>query len=326
MLFSSMSAPVPPAPAATEYAAALGLAAEALNAPAPPVDAAEDEVVAAVGAYLAAAHLAPVPFPSIAMEILELVRFPDVDLNELARYVRVDGALAGGVLALANSAVYRSVRRIDTVKDAVARLGISEVARLAAAISMKSVYSEDATRSHERFRPLWTQLFLHAVTVARCASELARQKVAATAGSEQTFMAGLLHDVGLASVLRGAAELTIFGKLPEVDPGVIRRVLFRLHVEAGTELHASWRLPPSLAEVATHHHEPGAAGEPSPQLHLVRMVSALDLLRRAPGMHPRALAEVVESARELRVPPSRVKTMPADLDTAEAWVATVFPA
>src|SRR5512140_830266 len=235
--------PQPPAPSATgeNYAAALEVDPASLAAPEPPAEGAEAEAVQAVRAYLAASHLSPIAFPSIAMEILELVRYPDVDLAELSRYVRVDGALAGGVLALANSAVYRSVRRIDTVKDAVARLGISEVARLAAAISMKSVYSEDATRSHERFRPLWTQLFLHAVTVARCASELARQKVAATAGSEQTFMAGLLHDVGLASVLRGAAELTIFGKLPEVDPGVIRRVLFRLHVEAGTELHESWR-------------------------------------------------------------------------------------
>jgi putative nucleotidyltransferase with HDIG domain len=222
--------------------------------------------------------------------------------------------------------VYRGVRRIDTVKDAVARLGISEVARLAAAISMKSVYSEDVTRSHERFRALWTQLFLHAVVVARCASELARQKLAATSGTEQTFMAGLLHDVGLASTLRATAELSIFGKLPELEPAVLRRVLYRLHVEAGAELHKSWRLPPSLAEVAAHHHEPTAAGEPAPLVHLVRLVSALDLLRRAPGMHPRAPAEVVESARALHVPPGRVATMPADLDAAESWVSTVFPA
>jgi putative nucleotidyltransferase with HDIG domain len=222
--------------------------------------------------------------------------------------------------------VYRSVRRIDTVKDAVARLGISEVARLAAAISMKSVYSEDATRSHERFRPLWTELFLHAVSVARCTSELARQKVANTTGTEQTFMAALLHDVGLASALRATAELTLFGKLPELDPVVIRRVLFRLHVDAGVELQKAWRLPPSLSEVAAQHHAPTATGEPALLVHLVRVVSALDLLRRAPGMHPGALAEVADGARALHIPPARVKSMPADLDAAEAWVATVFPA
>jgi len=274
--------------------------------------------------YLAASHTSPVPFPSIAMEILELVRYPDVDLNELARYIRVDGALAGGVLALANSAVYRAVRRIDTVKEAVARLGMSEVARLAAAISMRALYSTDATRAHEAFQPVWQRLFQHAVTVARCASELARQKLARTPGVEQTFMAGLLHDVGLAAALRAAAELTSYGKLPALEEPLLDRVLHRVHVEAGVELHKIWQLPPTLSEVAAHHHGPVPHGELEPVIHLVRMVSARDLLGRAPWSHPRAAAEVVESARTLGLSAQRVEGLAADLAAAEAWVATAF--
>ena len=287
----------------------------------PPASAAAHECL---GAYLAATHGSPVAFPSVAMEILELVRFPDVDLNELARYIRSDGALSGGVLALANSAASRAVRRIDTVKDAVARLGISEVARLAAAISMKSLYSADATRAHERFQPVWTRLFLHAVTVGRSTSELAKQKVVITPGVEQTFMAGLLHDVGMAGAMRAVAELTFFGKLPELDDPVLARVLYRVHVEAGVELHKTWQLPPTLADVAARHHDLTFSGEGSALVHLVRLVSAVDLLRRSPASNPRAGVEILESVQVLGLPPARLKLVAGELEKAAAWSSTVF--
>jgi len=323
----SPSAPTPaPSSSDAEYAAALQVDPAVITAPEVPLSGEEADALQRVRAYLAASHSSPMVFPTIAMEILELVRYPDVDLNELARYIRVDGALAGGVMALANSAIYRAVRRIDTVKDAVARLGISEVARLAAAISMRSLYCADASRANEVLQPLWQRLFLHAVTVARCASDLARHKVAATPGVEQTFMAGLLHDVGLSAVLRAVAELAFFGKLPQLEEPVLSRVLDRAHVEAGAELHRAWKLPPTLADVASHHHGPVPEGANGPLIHLVRLVSARDLLRRAPASHPRAAAEVVESSRALGLSAARVKELAADLEVAEAWVATAFPA
>ncbi len=318
--------PARPGAADADYARALDVDPAALGAPEQAPSPAEANATQVLRAYLAASHASPVPFPSIAMEILELVRYPDVDLNELSRYIRVDPALAGGVLALANSAIYRAVRRIDTIKEAVGRLGISEVARLAAAISMRSLYSADAAQAHQAFQPVWQRNFQHAVTVARCASELAKQKVAQTPGIEQTFMAGLLHDVGLAAALRALAELVAYGKLPALEEPALGRVLQRVHLDIGIQLHKGWQLPPTLAEVAAHHHGPVPPTELAPLVHLVRMVSARDLLRRVPGANPKGAVEIAESARALGVTPEREKALAADLDAAEAWVATVFPA
>jgi putative nucleotidyltransferase with HDIG domain len=315
----------PSAPDAA-FAAALGVAAEALAAPEPEPTAEEARIAEAVRGHFAVARPDPASFPSIAMQILELVRYPDVDLNELAKYIRVDGALAGGVLALANSPYYRAVRKIDTVKDAVSRLGISEVARLTAAISMRSLYSAEAATAHARFAPVWTALFLHAATVGRCASDLARQKVAPEAGVEQVFVAGLLHDVGKGVAMRSLAELVAFGKLAPPEPEVLARVLHLVHVDVGAEMHRAWGLPASLADAASLHHAPDLGpGEGRALVHLVRLVSARDLLRRAPAVHPRAPAEILSSARALGLSPARVRDLAADLDAAEAWVRTVFP-
>jgi len=315
----------PEAPDAA-FAAALAVEPAAFAAAEPEPSAEEARLAEAVRNHFAAARPDPASFPSIAMQILELVRYPDVDLNELAKYIRVDGALAGGVLALANSAYYRAVRKIDTVKDAVSRLGIAEVARLTAAISMKALYSADAASAHAKFEPVWTALFLHAATVGRCASDLARQKVAPVPGVEQVFVAGLLHDVGKGVAMRTLAELVQFGKLAPPEPSVIARVLHRVHVEIGVEMHQAWSLPDTLTQAAALHHaaelEPGEANA---LVHVVRLVSARDLLRREPGTHPRAAAEILQSARALGLSPARVHALAADLDGAEAWVKTVFP-
>jgi putative nucleotidyltransferase with HDIG domain len=313
----------PDAPDAA-WAAALGIDPAALGAQLPDPTPEEQRVVDAVRSHFAVSRPGPAAFPSVAMQILELVRYPDIDLNELARYIRVDGALAGGVLALANSAVYRAVRRIDTVKEAVARLGMSEVARLAAAISMKSLYSPESAGGQKGYEPVWSALFFHAASVGRCASELAKQKLAPTPGVEQAFMAGLLHDVGKGVAMRSVAELTEYGKLPALPVDLVRRVIHRVHVEIGTEMHKVWQLPPTLAEVAANHHLARPPGD-APFIHLVRLVSSVDLVRREPATWPGAAGEAVQSAKALGIGPARVKALGPELETAEAWVKTVFP-
>lgn len=254
------------------------------------------------------------------------MRYPDVDLAELSKYIRMDGALAASLLALANSAVYRGVRHIDSVKDAVARIGLGEVAKLTAAISTRSLYGAEELAEYQRFGPLWRLLFFHGATVARAASELSRKKVPCGQGPEQVFVAALLHDVGKAIALRSLAALEAAGKLPASGDDGAARLLHQVHVPVGDQMQRKvWNLPPLFAEVAAHHHDGQAApGEAAATVHLVRMVSAWDLLRAEPALHPAAPAEILASARALKLSPVQLADVPAALDEAEDWVGLLF--
>ena len=95
----------PPAPAALSadpaapdaaYAPALSLPPEALAAPESPASAEEALAGEKVLAHFALHRPGPASFPTISLRILELVRYPDVNLAELAKYIRMDGALAAG--------------------------------------------------------------------------------------------------------------------------------------------------------------------------------------------------------------------------------------
>jgi HD-like signal output (HDOD) protein len=315
-----------PGAADADFAAALGLPPAALAAPEVPPTAEEAQAGEKVLAHFALNHPGPASFPTISLRILELVRYPDVNLAELAKYIRMDGALAASLLALPNSAVYRGVKHIDTVKDAVARIGLGEVAKLTAAISTRSLYGAEELSEFRRFAPLWRQLFFHGATVARAASELSRQRIPVKQGVEQVFMAGLLHDVGKAIALRSLAALEAGGKLAPSGDEAAARLLHQVHVPVGAEMQRRvWNLPPLFADAAAHHHD-GAVGpgETAATVHLVRLVSAVDLLRAEPALHPAAGAEILASARALGLSPAKVKPVETALDEAEAWVALLF--
>jgi HD-like signal output (HDOD) protein len=307
------------------FAAALGLAPEAFDAAAPPLSAEEDRAARAVVEHFSINHPGPASFPTISLQILDLVRHPDVNLVELAKYIRMDGALASGLLALANSATYRAVNRIETVKDAVSRLGLTEVAKLTAAISTRSLYGPEEAAEYKRFAALWGRLFFHAATVARGASELTKQRLLLTAGPEQVFMAGLLHDVGKSIALRSLAALEASHKVPAMDDAAVSRILHAVHVEVGARMHQVWNMPPTYTAVATHHHDaPVPAGDAGAATHLVRLVSAHDLLRHEPELHPRGPAEILDSARALGLSPARLGAFAKQLDETEAWVEMLF--
>jgi putative nucleotidyltransferase with HDIG domain len=321
------TAALPTAPDApdAEFARALGLAPEALAATAPPLGPEEEAARVSVLEHYAAMRPGPSSFPAIATQILELVRYPDVDLKQLTSYIRLDGALAASILALANSAIYRAVRHIDSLKDAVARLGLGEVARLAAAVSMRTLYQPEVLGEFQRHAPTWERLFLHGIRTARAASELARRKLAPTPGAEQAFLAGLLHDVGMSIAMRSYAAREQAKKIAPLDQAALDRVLHAVHVEVGVDLHRTWNLPPALLEVVAHHHAAAvpAVGEAG-LVHLVRLASAVDLLRTAPASSPRAAAEVLGSARALKLSPAKVADLVQELEAAEGWAATAF--
>jgi len=97
-------------------------------------------------------------------------------------------------------------------------------------------------------------------------------------------------------------------------------------VAVGAEMQRKvWNLPPLFADVAAHHHDGLAGpGETAATVHLVRLVSAFDLLRAEPALHPAAGAEVLASARALGLSPAKVALVGPALDEAEDWVGLLF--
>jgi len=315
----------PPDDPFAPYAEALGLPTPKPLPPPPPQETADEPLLAElVLGHFRKNRPGPASAPSTSLRILNLVATPDADIGELARLVSADPALAAGVLAVANSAAYRGRSEVETVRDAIARLGFEEVARIAGAVSAKSLFSPRLKAELAAFGELFGALHRRALTVASGAAWLALQRPGAR--SDRAFLGGMLHDVGKSIALRSVAALVLDRQLQLAagEPRLLR-LLDLVHLEVGSEVHDEWNLPQYLRDLAASHHRPEVAAEPGNlELHLVRLAAALHDLRDDPVFAPRAAGELLQSSAALKLGPLEVRAFAAEMRAGSQKLAAAF--
>jgi HD-like signal output (HDOD) protein len=315
----------PPAHPFAPFARALGV-----PVPAPPLpvheedEAAELALSARILDHSRKQKLGPASAPTQSLRILNLVATPDVELGELARTIAADPALSAGLLHVANSTYYRGVSEIETIREAIARLGLEEVGRVAGALSAKSLFNPRLRQELAAFGPRFSQLYRRAVVVATGAAALAMR--CRGGRSDRSYLGGMLHDVGRTVALRAVASLSLEAEAPlQLGGARLERILDRVHVELGAEVHQDWELPQYLTVLAVRHHDEGIPADAEfTDLHVVRLAAAVHDLKAEPATAARSAAEIVQSAAALRLDANGVRALAAELRQADEKVAATF--
>lgn len=201
-------------------------------------------------------HMGNVPaLPSIVSSLCEALNVNPgkADLEKITRTVSHDESLAAQCLRMANSALYGQRGEVATVRDAVVNLGLWRVRDLAFSCSLPLVFANmNCVVPKECF---WR----HALATAVVAQELAMDF--GEPNSEQSYLAGLLHDIGILinallfpenfrDAMREAIE-----KHSPVAP-VEQRILGFTHADSGRIVAELWKLPVEVSEVIEFHHRP----------------------------------------------------------------------
>jgi putative nucleotidyltransferase with HDIG domain len=295
-----------------DYAAALKLELPTV-APVPPEEAARDAALAAaVRKHYVQNRPGPESFPSMALQVITLLGRDDADIGRLAQLIARDPGLTASLLRVVNSAIFRGVQRVASVRDAIARLGLNEAGRVAGAAAARALFDARGREHTQPFVADFEMLYVHAVTCAVTSGWLATQRGGAHA--DRCYLGGLLHDIGRSIALRSAAALRTQG-FPDFVPRSPRthRVLELLHSSLGADVLTLWQLPEFVIEFAGKHHASGlASGEGDPDLHIIALTSALQLLRVAPALHPGAAEDLLVSARALGLTPTALMSIDAE--------------
>ena len=135
-------------------------------------------------------------FHPIALKLQHLLADHNFTIDEVANTANEDQALAGQILKLAISSSYRGRVRVETIRDALIRLGAHQVSNLAMAASQAGLHVSENSMVNEVMRSLW--FHSHA-----CA--LGCRWVAENAGYRS--LADRAYLAGLASVAAGWSSL-----------------------------------------------------------------------------------------------------------------------
>lgn len=213
------------------------------------------------------------PFPVVVSRLLTLLANVDTPRVEIIRLIERDPALSLRLLRVANSALYAPSRPIETLNDAVVRLGNRNLTDIVAGIVVFGMFSDVAG--------LGARVRDHCAGVAAIARVLAMEW--RYRGAEHVFLSALLHDVGkLLMIQAGSPRYDLLPaadlRAPDRIHVVERRVTGYDHATLGGHVLTQWQLPHEVAQAVAFHHQPGRAYAAGGEMGLV--VSLLRLADR----------------------------------------------
>lgn len=205
------------------------------------------------------------PLPEILLGLQKLMDDPDCEVEDVYRLIKADAVLSGRLITLANSALFGSGREESrNLEDAVVRLGMKQVMDLVYALELPKTFKKSKAFDQVGF---WK----HSMAVAFICRSLAKKVLTDLDDIESSFLAGLMHDVGIL-VLDNVIPQDYFNFLTLKDLSSSDQPLefleeqeFKIsHTEAGYEFMKKWwSLPPKVASAALAHHGEGPVkGEP----------------------------------------------------------------
>ncbi len=172
------------------------------------------------------------------------------DFKKLSALIRMDPTLTSQVLKTANSPFYRGLGDVETLKDAVIRLGQNEMVNIIMTTVLKQTFNTKIPLVKKYQTALWNHSVSCAVASSWLARHLAMEDLIAKA-----FIGGLLHDLGklyLLTALEKIMESKPKGFAP--SPQLIEKILTSLHADMGFDLLTKWNIPEQYRNIARDHH------------------------------------------------------------------------
>lgn len=220
-----------------------------------------------INRFIAADTITLPVFNNAAVRLqMELVK-PEPDLRVIEQVITSDQALSSQVLKIANSAFYRGLIEVGTVRAAIIRLGMREIGRIVLMAASRQHF-----RSSDRIiGVVMKKLWQHSVGCAYGTAWLARRRDYGVEQS-QAFFGGLFHDVGKLFVLMVIEQIKRKNKALKLTDTLLMEAMNRLHAREGSRLLTRWNMPGHLHVIARDHHAVEIDGQ-NRLLLLVRMAN-----------------------------------------------------
>jgi HD-like signal output (HDOD) protein len=177
-------------------------------------------------------------FPDVALKMRRAIQ-QDLGVDEISKIINFDPALAGKLIQVVNSPLYRTATPISNCLNAVNRLGLSTTRNLVTAMSLKNLVSSDKQNIKKRIHEAW----MNSVKVSSISYVLA--KLTRKADPEEALLAGLLHNIGALPILMYAANL------PENawQPAELEACINELQGQVGAFILDKWEFPEELKKI-----------------------------------------------------------------------------
>jgi putative nucleotidyltransferase with HDIG domain len=239
------------------------------------------------------------PIPQVTQKVMAVVNDPLSSATDLADIIQYDPALTANILKVCNSAFFGLTKRIDSIHQAVAYLGMDQVVGMA----MLNLGTENLKQAQKGYDLREGELWKYSVLSAFMAREIASNKN--QKDKHLIFTAALLKDIGKAVLSEYVGNYFDDIEKAIADRNITFRDAEKLiigidHAAVGAMVAEKWNFSGRMVDIIRNHHL--GAGWPEHDIELA-MVYVADTLCMIMGIgvgsdglayrfHPRVVREL----------------------------------
>lgn len=212
--------------------------------------------------------------PEVASAISRAMEDDDVSADDIARIIQMDPVVTGGIMKAANSALYRGVNKITSVRDAIMRIGLQSTRDLAISLAMQNIFSARHPQSKKIMHELW-ESSVHVSALSYAIAHHVRHL-----SPETAMLAGLLHRIGAIPILTHVDSHDM-----DFEPAELKAAIDKLHSLVGVLVVTQWGMEAHcgmIIQECCHWNR-----DPSPQADLVDVVLVAQLIYDSSDTLPR---------------------------------------
>ena len=180
--------------------------------------------------------------PELAIRISQAVQNQDADFKNIAAIVAADPVIAARTVQVANSAMYAGVSRVESVQQAITRIGLLATRAIVMTVVVKNLFAPVTPVIKHRMHVYYH----HSLRVAAISHVVAGWLKGFD--PERAFLAGLIHDIGTVPLLILADRHEALNK----NAVLLDTVIAQLGSTVGESLLRQWGFESELANVALH--------------------------------------------------------------------------
>jgi len=174
--------------------------------------------------------------PRIALKVRQAADDPEINLKHMSDVITQDPALSLGMLKVANSAMLGRSVKVETVTQAVTRIGLRQIKSIATAMALEQVFVSKNDIVSMYMKKSWDKT----VDVASIAIALMTLYLKGNKHSPLTLdtvtLAALIHNIGVLPILTEAEQH------PDVfaNPTFLQQAIIKLSGKIGGSVTQAW--------------------------------------------------------------------------------------
>lgn len=181
--------------------------------------------------------------PEVALKVRQAADDSDINLGQMADIIAQDPALSIGMIKVSNSALLGRSVKVETVSQAVTRIGLRQIKSIATAMAVEQVFVSENDVVAMYMKKSWRKTIDIASVAISLMSIYLKEHKHTPLTLDTITLAALIHNIGVLPILTEAEQH------PDIfaNPTFLQQAIIKLSGKIGGTITRAWELSDELS-------------------------------------------------------------------------------